>query len=559
MRLLAAVLVLAFALPAAAETVRSEVDVRKLGMQDQLTLTLTVEGATLPDDAPSPVLTNLRVVGGPAVSTQMSWVNGQSTQSRSWTYLLAPKAVGRAEVGALKLGDATAPAIPIEVVAGSVPRAAPAQPQRSFDPFQDFFGRGRGGGTRREPKLFVEAKASRTSLFVGEPLVLTYYLYTQASVVNLNFVDPPQFTGFWAEDLPEPRGSRGGEPVSVEGVAYRRFPLYVKLLFPTKAGKLTVPPSSFRLELAPTSFFDPGGALTRATEAVTLEVKPLPEEPGFSGAVGKFQASASVDRTDLAFGDAATLRFRVEGNGNLKWVDRGPELSIPGAKVYPPQLKSDLRTGPAGMSGSRTWEFVVVPQTAGGLEVPALSFSYFDPTSDRIVHTATAPIHLAVTGGAVAGNAAPLPAAPAAAGGPLRLRTELSTRPTPGFPGKAVAGFALAALLVHGLLWGGTRIAASLRGRPAATAAPRSARGALRDLQRVGRETMSKEAAALLIEKNLYAVFGSLDGDEGERARAVRGVLDEVHAVRYAPQLGDYSERLRALSVRAAEVVRRWA
>jgi hypothetical protein len=90
-------------------------------------------------------------------------------------------------------------------------------------------------------------------------------------------------------------------------------------------------------------------------------------------------------------------------------------------------------------------------------------------------------------------------------------------------------------------------------------AAPRGGRGALKDLRRVGRETMSKEAAAALIEKSLYAVFGSLDGDEGERGRAVRAVLDEVHAVRYAPQLGDYTERLRALSLRAAEVVRRWA
>jgi hypothetical protein len=117
---------------------------------------------------------------------------------------------------------------------------------------------------------------------------------------------------------------------------------------------------------------------------------------------------------------------------------------------------------------------------------------------------------------------------------------------------------ALATLLAHALLWGGPRLLAMRRGRPA-TSALRGGRGALRDLRRVGHESMSKEAAANLIEKSLYATFGSLDGDESERARAVRAVLAEVHAVRYAPQLGDYSERLRALSVRATEVVRRWA
>lgn len=538
---------------AGADTVRSEVDARRIGVQDQLTLTLTVEGSSLPDRPPSPVLTNLRVVGGPSISTQMSFVNGVSTQTRSWTYLLQPRTVGRAEVGAISLGQATAPAISIEVVAGSVPRPAPQR--RGDNPFEDLFGRGR----RSETKLFVEAHASRTSLFVGEPMVLTYYLYTQASVSDLQFVEPPQFAGFWAEDLPDPPRRGGGEPVVVDGVAYRRFPLFTKLLFPTRAGRVTIPVATLRLALSPQAFFDTGGTVVRSTEPVTVEVKPLPDEPGFTGAVGRFKTSASIDRTDLAFGDAATLRFRVEGNGNLKWVERAPELTVPGAKVYPPQVRSDLRTGPAGVTGSRTWEFVVVPQTAGSLEVPALAFSYFDPSADRIVRTSTDPIQVHVAG-AVPGGPAPSPApAIAAQGGPLRLRTELGrATPPASVPGSAVAALALAALLAHGLIWGREHLLAGPRWRVSA-ASPRGGRGALKDLRRVGRETMSKEAAAVLIEKSLYAAFGSLDGDDGERGRAVRAVLDEVHAVRYAPQLGDYTERLRALSLRAAEVVRRWA
>ena len=62
-----------------------------------------------------------------------------------------------------------------------------------------------------------------------------------------------------------------------------------------------------------------------------------------------------------------------------------------------------------------------------------------------------------------------------------------------------------------------------------------------------------------VIEKAIHGVFGTLEGDESERAQAVRALLDDVHAVRYAPQLGDYSERLRELAARAGEVVRRWA
>jgi hypothetical protein len=543
-------------------TVRSEVDARKIGVQDEVQLTVTVEGPALPDQVPPPVLINLRVVGGPSVSTQMSFINGRSSQSRSWTWVLEPIAVGHAEVGVVHVtlggAPASAPAIPMDVVAGSV---APARPQRSLDPFgsnpfEDLFGRTRP----RELRLLVEAKPSRTSLFVGEPLLLTYYLYTQTSISGLQFAEVPQFAGFWAEDLELPR-QPGGEPATVDGVAYRRFPVFSKLLFPTRSGRITLPAATMRIGVAPQTFFDQGGEVTRSTKPVTVEVKPIPETPGFNGAVGHFTASAAIDRPSVALGEAATLRFKVEGRGNLKWVDRGPSLSVNGAKVYPPQVKSDLHTAPSGISGSRTWEYVVVPQTVGTLEIPALEFSYFDPASAHMVEAKTAPIPLPVRGsGSVSAAIPSSPASEGAArGSPLRLRGELGVvAGRADASGQRVGVVAVAALLLHGLLWGGSRFATALP-RPKPGAAPRGARGAMRDLERVGREPMSKEAAAILIEKTIHSAFGALDGVDGERARAVRSLLDEVQAVRYAPQLGDYSERLRELAARTAELVRRWA
>ena len=152
------------------------------------------------------------------------------------------------------------------------------------------------------------------------------------------------------------------------------------------------------------------------------------------------------------------------------------------------------------------------------------------------------------------------PSAPALRGGPLPLRADLELRSRgSAFSGKAVALVAGLALLLHGLLWGSGRLGRLRLGGPRRAAAPRSTRSAVRDLERIGRDGMSKEKAAGLIEKTIHSVFGSLDGQEDERARAVRDLLDEVHSVRYAPQLGDYSERLRELAAHAVEVVRRWA
>jgi hypothetical protein len=552
------------ALAEAAFTLHTEVDARKIGVEDQLQLTITLEGGDAPDEIPLPPLANLEVAAGPFQSSQMSIVNGRISQSRSLTYVLRPKGVGKAEVGALTAGGQTAPAIPIEVVAGSVgQRPSARQDPLRMDPFRDPFEGmlGRRSGRPAPPKLLVTATPSRTRLRVGEPLVLTYWVDTQTSVADMQFKEPPQFAGFWVEDLERPQVSPAGEPVTIEGETYRRFPVLRKLLFPTKAGALVIPAATFRVGLARQSFFDPGGAVERATKPVTVTVDPLPEAPGFSGAVGRFRATASLDRETVPFGEAATLRFRVEGTGNLKWIDRGPDVAIAGAKVFPPQVKSDLNTTAEGIRGSRTWEFVVVPETSGRVEVPSLAFSYFDTATGRLVTTTTAPLLLRVEGGEAGRPAlAPVAGGPRAVTAlPLRSELDLPSARLPVLHGATLALLVAGALLLHIALWG-ARFRGGLRPGASGHASARSVRAALRDLERAASEATSKEQSAGLIEKALHEAFGEVaDEDETERALAVRALLEEARFVRYAPQLGDYSDKVRDLAARAADAVRRWA
>jgi hypothetical protein len=555
-------LALAPAVVSAAFTVRSEVDSRKVGVQEQLQLTITVEGAGAPDEIAPPPLVNLDVVGGPMQSSQFSIVNGRMSQSRSFTYVLQPRAAGKAEVGAVHVGDQVAPAIPIDVVAGSVRPPARQRPDPFgtdpfADPFEEFFGRRRGQAPAA--KLLVQATPSKTRLHVGEPLVLTYWLDTQTTVTDLQFKEAPQFAGFWAEDLERPRASASGELVTVDGESYRRFPVLRKLLFPTKAGTLTLPAATFRVAVARQSFFDTGGVVERATKPVTVTVEPLPEAPGFTGAVGRFRTSATLDRETVPLGEAAMLRFRVEGTGNLKWIDRGPEVQAAGAKVFPPQPKSDLRTTPEGIAGSRTWEFVLVPETGGTVEVPALGFSWFDPSAGRIVSSQTQPLALRVEGGTMA-LPVPAPAAAARTAGGLPLRSDLDRHGMSALaaPGRTVAVAVGLALLLHAGIWGAGRV--RRQGGRVRAASTRSVRAALRDLERAGAEPLSKEQAASLVEKALHEAFGEIPEDEdGDAARAVRALLDDARFVRYAPQLGECRDKVKDLAARSAEAVRRWA
>ena len=560
------------ALASAAFTLRSEVDARRVGVEDQLQLTITVEGSGAPEDVPLPRLGNLDIVGGPFQSSQVSIVNGRMSQSRSLTYVLKPRTVGAAEIGAIQAGDQSAAAIPLEVVPGSIrPRAAPRRPDPfGSDPFADPFGDpfeeliGRSRARADEPRLFMEASPSRTRLRVGEPLVITYALYTQHSVSDLQLKEAPQYAGFWVEDLERPDTGSTGEPATIGGQSYRRFPLIRKLLFPAKAGVLTLPAASFRISLARQGLFDSGGVVERATRPVTITVDPLPEAPGFSGAVGRFSATAALDHDTVALGEAATLRFRVEGTGNLKWIERGPQLSVQGAKVYPPQVKSELRTTAEGIAGSRTWEFVVVPQTTGRVDLPPLAFSYFDTGAGRIVTAQTPPLSLQVEGGTAAANL-PAPAQPAsgarlASGLPLRSSLDEAGAPRLLLRPRALALLAALVLLAHAMLWAAPRARPLSEGRGAVPGRSHSVRAALRDLERAGASGVSKEQSAALVEKALHEAFGELDErDESERARTLRALLDDVRFVRYAPQLGDYSHKIRELAARGTEAVRRWA
>jgi hypothetical protein len=204
---------------------------------------------------------------------------------------------------------------------------------------------------------------------------------------------------------------------------------------------------------------------------------------------------------------------------------------------------------------------VVVPETTGAVEVPGLAFSYFDAAAGKIETVRTAPLTLRVEGGTVAAGLATAPP-PALAAGGLPLRSDLDLHPAGALTltGRTLGLLLGLALLAHAGLWGVDRVRGAFaidRGR---TASPRSVRAALRDLERAGEGAASKEQAAALVEKALVEAFGEIgDGDETERARAVRALLDEARFVRYAPQLGHYDDKIRDLVARAAETVRRWA
>ena len=117
------------------------------------------------------------------------------------------------------------------------------------------------------------------------------------------------------------------------------------------------------------------------SNSLNLEIKPLPQanRPDFfQGAIGNLKIQTSPDKDHVTVGDPIRLTCSISGSGNFGAMP-APVLS----------LGKDFKSGPPAFSfdgnektkqqGAQIFEYIVTPLKAGILEIPPVSFSYFNP------------------------------------------------------------------------------------------------------------------------------------------------------------------------------------
>ncbi|TAJ21331.1 MAG: hypothetical protein EPO68_04820 [Planctomycetota bacterium] len=113
---------------------------------------------------------------------------------------------------------------------------------------------------------------------------------------------------------------------------------------------------------------------TLASEARVLRILPLPEAgrpAGFRGAIGDLRVQLELGAPEVAVGAELALRLVVEGEGNHGEFDVADPLLPAGAHVR--------ARSAAHEPGRSRFEFAVVSERAGELELAPLEFAYFDP------------------------------------------------------------------------------------------------------------------------------------------------------------------------------------
>jgi len=371
-------------------------EVVEAGEQFRLGFTLNERGT----DLQLPDLSNFDVLMGPSTSQSSSIqiINGKTTQTSSFSYIfiLRAKKEGNFTIrpASIKVDGKTyeSNTLTIQVVKGQPQQAGSQQNNQQDNPQQDET----PAANISKDNLFVRIAVDKTNVSKGEQIISTVKLYISQNVPLNGFdeVKLPTYEGFWTKDIEVPTQVNFTREV-FNGKIYQVGVLKKTILFPQQTGAIRINPFEITCVVRQRvrqqqSFFDDffdNYRMVKAkvvSEPVTINVKDLPNQPGnFSGAVGKFNITSSIDKTNVKSNEAVTLKITVNGSGNLTLINP-PKLDLPqDFEAYEPKTSDRVVASDNGLNGSITFEYLFIPRFAGNFTIPGVKFVFFNPSSKQ--------------------------------------------------------------------------------------------------------------------------------------------------------------------------------
>jgi len=374
--------------------VTASLDRDTIDLDDTFTLTVTIEGET---NVPLPILPTIDGVQLVDRRTESSITihNGKASAIFKFIYQFRPVSPGVLNIDpiTLSMNGNQYETQPLSItVLGSA-----AQP--SSDPSQAPTAEKLTG-----QNYFIEAEVDDDNPYLGQQITYRVRFYAAQFIRGGEAYRPPLFRGFW-------NGQDTDQNVYSAETAGQRYRVteYRTVLFPTLLGETIIEPASMggrgRFSFQQERY---------RTAPVAVNVRPLPTgaPASFTGAVGNFSISASVDSAEAAAGDPITMTIKVSGEGNLATQAAPNFPDLPGWRVFDSATESDVHVVDDALRGTRTYEHILVPISSGSFILPAIEFSFFDPDGEYYVTVATDPIPVRVSGSsALSPSGAALPPA----------------------------------------------------------------------------------------------------------------------------------------------------
>lgn len=354
-------------------------------------------------------LKDFNIHAGPNQSQSMSIVNGNMSQSTTISFIISAKKEGKITIGPASVmanGNQkleTAP-ITIEVTKGSAQSAQSSAPENPDQVASEI----------NNEDLFLRTYLSKTKCYIGEQITVTQKAYSRLDLRGFQNIKFPPYNGFWSQ---QEEGNKQINPQQevINGITYIVAEYSKVYLFPQRSGSITIEPVELECIVRRASHRQPrniieqifggGGyediAVKVKSKPVKLEVKELPAEgkpEGFTGAVGNFSYKAELSKDQVKANDAVNIKLTVTGKGNIALLE-APKAGLPESfETYDPKSSQTVKTA-GGVSGSKTFDYLVIPREKGEFVISNLNFSFFDPEKKQYIRLPSPDMKLTVLEG----------------------------------------------------------------------------------------------------------------------------------------------------------------
>lgn len=385
-----------------------------VGERFQLQYTINAEGTGFR----GPNIVDFNVLNGPNTSTSSSVqiINGQVSRevSYTFTYILAAVREGTFTISPATISyngkQYNSNSITVQVKSGGQSATSGQSGQQQ--------------GSDEAVDVFLRAEVSNNAPFLGEQIIISYKLYFNNQIAGHDgFQKISSFPGFWVKNLfPNQREIPTATEV-IKGKQYNVAEVRRFALFPQRTGKIEILPGETEITVRLRtdskrktsdpffdSFFNDPFFNSRhkdvskklLSNSLVIDVKPLPtkEQPAdFSGAVGKFALRPQIDRTEVKTNEPISIKLTVQGSGNIELFDLPRIVFPPDFEVFDPEIKSDIKVTTSGVSGTRIFEYLVIPRNPGNFKIRPLEFSYFDLSQNIYITEKTPEYNITVERG----------------------------------------------------------------------------------------------------------------------------------------------------------------
>lgn len=380
----------------------------QVGVPFQIAFTVN----STPSTYTPPDFKDFDIYSGPNQSQSMQYINGNMSQSFSISFLISAKREGKITIGPMTMlvNGQNIKSAPLTIEA-SKGTASSGNPQQ-----QGNAGGDEGGVTTKVSgeDVFLRTTVSKTKCYLGEQVTVTQKVYSRLDLRGFQNVKFPSYNGFWSQTQ-ENTGNIQLQIENIDGVNYYMGEFSRTYVFPQRTGQLTIEPTELECVVRKQSarkprnifeqFFGTGGyedvAVKVNSKLIVINVQALPEQNkpnGFLGGVGSFSYKAEASKSSVKANDAFNLKITIAGKGNVKLIEP-PKLNLPESfESYEPKISENI-SNQGGVSGSKTYNYLIIPREAGEFTIGGLDFSYFDADKKQYVTIPSPEMKITVTPG----------------------------------------------------------------------------------------------------------------------------------------------------------------